>query len=176
MTTFNEVFHGEKQVVISWTLPPFLPDHYVDIVSCTLWCDSTTYYLSEMVTNNMYLSIIVYGVHPGSICLIKHLTVYNPASIDLGIGLIVHTPYSSKFWIVNFDIYMFFNFYISKLTYVHVCISLLYHCANTVEGKFLCFSAFQSFVFGPSDISSKQKRVLFVPFRNFINFTLLICL
>ena len=139
MTTFNEVFHREKQVLISWTLPNFLPDHYLDIVSCKLWCDPTTYYLSELVTNKLSLSITIYGVHPGSICSVKHLTVYNPASIDQGIGLTAHSPYSSKFWMVSFDSYISFYFHILKLTYVHVCISLLDPCPNAINCKFLCF-------------------------------------
>ena len=56
------------------------PDHYLEIVSCKLLCDPTTYryylHVSELATNKLSLSIIIYGVHPGSICLVKH-TVYD---------------------------------------------------------------------------------------------------
>ena len=103
MTTFNTVIHEEKQTLISWTSPSFLPDHYVHIVSCKLLCDPTTYYLTEIVTNKLINSTMVYGVHPGSICLVRHLAVYNPASIDPGIGLCTRTPYSSKFQNINLN-------------------------------------------------------------------------
>ena len=103
MTTFDKVFNEENQILIHWTSPRFLPDYYLHIVSCNLLCDPATYYLFEKVSNKQSNSTAINGIHPGSTCLFKHIAVYNPASIDPGIGLFAHTFYSGKFQRINFD-------------------------------------------------------------------------
>ena len=102
MITFDKVFNEENQILILWTLPCFLPDYYHHIMSCNLLCDPATYYLSEEVSNKQTNSIAFIGIRPASTCLFKHNAVYNPASIDPGIGLSAHTLYSGKFQKVNF--------------------------------------------------------------------------
>ena len=103
MTTFDTVFPGKFQVMISWTPPKFLPIRYTHTVSCKLLCDSATYYLTETVTISQMVSTIFHLALPGSLCMVKFVAVYNPASIDPGIGLLTHTLYSSKFQTVNFE-------------------------------------------------------------------------
>ena len=105
MTTFEKVFNEENQILILWTQPRYLPDYYLHIISCSLLCDPATNYLSErMSTKHTNLTAIT-GIHPGSTCLFKHIAVYNPASIDPGIGLSAHTFYSGKFQRVNIKWY-----------------------------------------------------------------------
>ena len=96
MTTFDEVFPKENQILISWTPPKFVPTHFIHTVSCKLFCDPTTYYLSKSETSKMSHSTIIHLLQPGSICLVNHLAVYNPASIDPGIGLSVDTCFTGK--------------------------------------------------------------------------------
>ena len=94
MTTFDTVFNDQNQILIRWTSPYFSPYYYRHIVSCNLLCDPATYYLSEEVSNKQTNSTSIIGMHPGSTCLFKHIAVYNPASIDPGIGISAHTSYS----------------------------------------------------------------------------------
>ena len=97
MTTFDKVFNEENKILILWTTPLFLPDYYRHITSCKLLCDPATYYLSEELSNKQTNSTAIIGIHPGSTCLFNHIAVYNPASIDPGIGLSASTFYSGKF-------------------------------------------------------------------------------
>ena len=106
MTTFDKVFNEENQILIHWTSPRFLPDYYLHIVSCNLLCDPATYYLFEKVSNKQTNSTAINGIYPGSTCLFKHIAVYNPASIDPGIGLSALTFYSGKFQKVSFDMHI----------------------------------------------------------------------
>ena len=96
MTTFHQVTAGINHLVISWTLPQFPPYIYEQTTSCKLLCDHRTYYLTERMVNGGDSSSTISALQPGSVCLIKHLAVYNPASIDPGIGLSARTLYSSK--------------------------------------------------------------------------------
>ena len=102
MTTFEKVKASENQLEISWTSPSFQPDHYIQTTSCKLLCDHSTYYLTETIANRKDTSSTIHALLPGSVCLIKHVAMYNPASIDPGIGLSVHTLYSSKCKMANF--------------------------------------------------------------------------
>ena len=97
MTTFDSVIPGETQLSISWTPPKFPPINYIHTVSCKLLCDPTTYYLTETATSRLNHSTKFLALQPGSICLVKLLAVYNPASVDQGIGLSAHTLFSGKF-------------------------------------------------------------------------------
>ena len=106
MITFDKVFNGENHILIIWTSPCFLPDYYRHIISCSLLCDPATYHLLEEVSNKHTNSTAIIGIRPGSTCLFKHIAVYNPASIDPGIGLSAHTFYSGKVQIVNFDMHI----------------------------------------------------------------------
>ena len=105
MTTFDEVFQGENEISISWTPPIVLPINLIHTVSCKLWCDPTTYYLTETATTRLNHSTTFAALQPGSICLIRLLAVYNPASIDPGIGLSCHTHFSGKFFVNLHTVY-----------------------------------------------------------------------
>ena len=96
MTAFHQITAGLDYLVISWSLPQFLPDLYKQTTSCKLLCDHRTYYLTEAIIDGGFSSTTIYALRPGSVCLIKHVAVYNPASIDPGIGLSACTLYSSK--------------------------------------------------------------------------------
>ena len=97
MTTFDKVFPGENQISISWTPPKFPPINYIHKASCKLLCDPTTYYLTETATSRFNHSTNFLALKPGSICLVKLLAEYNPASVDPGIGLSVNTLFLGKF-------------------------------------------------------------------------------
>ena len=97
MTTFQEVIAGENQLVVLWTPPRFYPDHYKQTISCRLLCNQRTYYLKETMVNGMEKLTTSNALMPGSVCLIKMVAVYNPASIDPGIGLVAHTRYTSRY-------------------------------------------------------------------------------
>ena len=106
MTTFKGLTPGEDQLLITWTPPLFAPNHYIQTTSCNLLCDQSTYYLNEAVIDGEETSSITYAVQPGSICMIKLVAVYNPASLDPGIGLSAHTLlrrkwFLLKIWCVN---------------------------------------------------------------------------
>ena len=96
MTTFNEVISGANQLEVSWTIPTYFPYYYMQTASCTLLCDEGTYYLHEVLIPGRQYSNTINELEPGSVCLIKQLAIYNPASIDSGIGLVAHTLQSSK--------------------------------------------------------------------------------
>ena len=96
MTAFDKVIPGENDLLVSWTPPHFQPDHYIQTTTCQLLCDHRTYYLTEVIINGKEILRSIKALQPGSVCLIKHVAVYNPASIDPGIGLSAHTLYSSK--------------------------------------------------------------------------------
>ena len=97
MTTFTKVNSEAKQLVVSWTIPTDFPYYYMQTASCKLLCDEGTYYLTEAMVNGQECSNIFDDLKPGSVCLIKQLAIYNPASTDPGIGLVAHTLQSSKF-------------------------------------------------------------------------------
>ena len=97
MTTFDQVIPREDQIFMSWTPPRFLPIRFIHTVSCKLWCDPATYYLTETATSRINHYTNFPALQPGSICLIKFLAVYNPASVDPGIGLSSRTLFSGKF-------------------------------------------------------------------------------
>ena len=96
MTSFNEVTSGANQLEVSWTLPTYSPYYYMQTASCKLLCDEGTYYLREALIPRQQLSNDINALKPGSVCLIKQLAIYNPASIDPGIGLVAHTLQLSK--------------------------------------------------------------------------------
>ena len=103
MTTFDTVSPEEYQIFISWTPPVFKPIRYIHTVSCKLLCDPTTYYLSESETSRIYHSTVISVLQPGSVCLVKLLAEYNPASVDYGIGLSAQTLFSGKGQMINLD-------------------------------------------------------------------------
>ena len=90
------------QLVIIWTRPEFQPYLYKQKTSCKLLCDHRTYYLNEALLNGAETMTTLHALRPGSVCLIKHKAVYNPASIDSGITLTAHTHYSSKRLMIKF--------------------------------------------------------------------------
>ena len=96
MTAFSDLYAKKDQLLILWTRPRFPPYHYKQTTSCRLLCEQKTYYLTEFTLNGALSSSTVYSLWPGSVCVIKLVAVYNPASIDPGIGLSAHTLLSSK--------------------------------------------------------------------------------
>ena len=97
MTTYTKVISEANHLVVSWTIPTDFPYYYKQTASCKLLCDEGTYYLTEAMVNGQECSNIIDALKPGSVCLIKQLAIYNPATIDPGIGLVARTLHSSKF-------------------------------------------------------------------------------
>ena len=95
-TTFQKVVRKVNQLVVPWTYPQFQPYFYKQVTSCNLLCDNKTYYINEAMLTGAGTQIKLYGLRPGSVCLIKLLAVYNPASIDPGLQMFAYTLYSSK--------------------------------------------------------------------------------
>ena len=96
MTAFHEIISGVNNLMIYWTRPQFPPIEYKQIISCKLLCDHRTYYLAEAILDGTVCSSNTLVLKPGSVCLINLIAVYNPASIDPGVGLSAHTLYTSK--------------------------------------------------------------------------------
>ena len=96
MTTFDDISIQANQFWLSWIPPKFYPLLYKQTTSCTLLCDERTYYLTEKIINSLQSSSITKNLNPGSVCLIKLIAEYNPASTDPGIGLSAHTLYTSN--------------------------------------------------------------------------------
>lgn len=96
MTAFDEFKGGPDHVQVSWTPPQFQPYWYQQITSCNLLCDHRTYHLTEVLVDAYLTKTTTAHLRPGSICVIKLTAIYNPASIDPGLGIIVHTTYTSK--------------------------------------------------------------------------------
>ena len=101
-TVFSEQVVTVNQIVTIWTNPEFQPYLHKQTTSCKLLCDNRTYYINEALLNGKQTLTTLYALRPGSVCLIKHIAVFNPASIDSGITLTAHTHYSSKCLMVKF--------------------------------------------------------------------------
>ena len=96
MTTFDDSEVTTNGFQVSWTPPKFLPYMYKQTTSCKLVCDDRTYYLTEVMMDSDQVSSVTRDLLPWSECLIKLIAVYNPTSIDPGIGLTVRTLYTSN--------------------------------------------------------------------------------
>ena len=96
MTTFDDNGVTTNGFQFFWTRPKFRPYMYKQTTSCKLLCDDRTYYLIEVMIDSKQESNIIQDLHPGSECWIKLIAVYNPASIDPGIGLTVRTLHKSN--------------------------------------------------------------------------------
>ena len=95
-TTFDKVLVGINQLVILWARSNFPPYAHRQTTYCQLYCDHKIYYINVAMLNGEATMIKLHELRPGSICLIKHLALYNPASIDPGIVTPTYTSYSSK--------------------------------------------------------------------------------
>ena len=96
MTAFDHIITDTSHFQIYWTAPIYPPLMYKMTTSCKFLCEDKTYYLTEIMIDSMQTSSTTDNLRPGSACLIKLLAVYNPASIDPGIGLSAHTQLASK--------------------------------------------------------------------------------
>ena len=96
MVSFDNVNKGIKIIEVSWTTPRYLPYWYQQTTSCRLLCDQESYYLTEVEVDSSRTASYAKDLLPGSVCLIKLIAVYNPASNDPGIMLFVSTLYTSK--------------------------------------------------------------------------------
>ena len=96
MTTFYQILPGVNDLVIHWIEPQYPPIEYKQIISCKLLCDHSTYHLAEAIVGRTVQSSTTLVLKPGSVCLINLIAMYNPASIDPGIGISTHTLYTSK--------------------------------------------------------------------------------
>ena len=102
MTTFYKILPGVNDLMIYWTRPQFSPIEYKLIICCKLLCDHRTYHLREVILDGTVQSSTTPALKPGSVCLINFIAVYNPASIDAGIGISTHTLYTSKYSSLDF--------------------------------------------------------------------------
>ena len=96
MVSFSKVNSGTEFIEVFWTAPRYPPYWYQQTTTCRYLCDQEIYYLSEVQIDSSHASSVTYDLHPGSVCLIKLIAFYNPASIDPGIQLLVHTSYAGK--------------------------------------------------------------------------------
>ena len=96
MTSFSNVSSDTEQIWISWTPPEFNPYYYQLKTSCRLQCDNQAYHLTEVTMGSFATSTLITSLRPRSVCLIKLVAVYNPASIDPGMGLSARTYFESK--------------------------------------------------------------------------------
>ena len=99
MVSFDSVSKGTNKIQIFWTIPKYFPYWYQQTTSCRLLCDQENYYLTEREIESSKSSSVAYDLRPASVCLIKLVAVYNPASIDPGIQLLVRTLHASKSYI-----------------------------------------------------------------------------
>ena len=97
MISFDSVNKDTDFIQVIWTAPVYLPYWYQQTTSCRFLCRQETYYLTEVLIDSSQTSNLAYGLRPGSVCLIKLIAFYNPASIDPGIVLHSRTLYASKF-------------------------------------------------------------------------------
>ena len=95
-TRFQKVVQEVNQLEVPWTRPQFQTYFYKQVTFCRLLCDHKTYYINEAMLNGAVTLIKLYGLRPGSVCLIRLLAVYNSASIDPGLQILACTLYSSK--------------------------------------------------------------------------------
>ena len=96
MVRFDKVNKGKDFIKVFWTAPMYLPYWYEQTTSCRYLCRHETYFLKEVRIDLLHTSSLTYDLHPGSVCLMKLIAFYNPASIDPGIMLLSHTLYESK--------------------------------------------------------------------------------
>ena len=95
-TIFSEQVMKLNQIVTIWTNPKFQPYLHEQKTYCRLLCDHRTYYINQALLNGEQTLATLYALRPGSVCLIKHKAMFNPASIDSGITLTAHTQYLRK--------------------------------------------------------------------------------
>ena len=96
MVSFDSVRKGTNHIEIFWTIPKYFPYWYQHTTSCRLLCDQENYYLTERERDSSRTSSLAYDLRPASVCMIKLVAVYNPASNDPGILLLVRTQQASK--------------------------------------------------------------------------------
>ena len=87
---------GSNYIKLTWTRPRYLPTVYELKYVCSMKNNSGHHSSSTDVikTRLQYLnldccSITIFDLYPKSICIVNLITVYNPASSDDGIVIIV---------------------------------------------------------------------------------------
>ena len=105
MTSFFDIIIKNNLFHIFWTPPKYLPLQYEVTTSCRYFCDERTYILKETAIDPSQTSAIIENIQPGSKCLMKLISVYNPASIDPGIVLSAQTLYTSNCMVIKSIVY-----------------------------------------------------------------------
>ena len=110
---------SKQDIILSWQKPRYTPEMYKCFVFCkTLY--STLSFSAEVIPGKE--SINVAQPQPGSICYITFLAVYNQASLDTGIKLVVTLPNEGT-CIIYLYIHSCIYIYV-YIVHVHTCIYL----------------------------------------------------
>ena len=72
-------------IALHWEPPLYSPDHYFIETSCQLQNYNEAYTIRKKRVDGNHTSLTVRYLHPGSICFMKLLAIYNEASRDPGI-------------------------------------------------------------------------------------------
>ena len=93
---------GSDFVHLKWKIPKYLPDRYRLRYSCKLSMQ-VNHYIQATIENIMCNSIglKISGLNPQSTCVLTVFAIYNPASIDSGITVILKTLKKGKFTLLS---------------------------------------------------------------------------
>ena len=98
MIRSHSLASGSDYVKLNWTHPKFQPESYQLKYVCTMKPTCTTRndtdeYITTKTENlsSNTTSVTIPDLRPSSICMLILLAMYNPASIDTGIAIIVTT-------------------------------------------------------------------------------------
>ena len=88
---------GVNYIAITWNSPKYEPAMYELYYTCGLHGENHSYISSRLENLNSYSTTArVSGLLPESVCLLRLLAVYNPASIDPGLIITVETLRAEK--------------------------------------------------------------------------------
>ena len=116
------VIRGTTFIKLQWPAPRFHPLFYHQTMSCKLWCNKVPYLFIDRVKAFDTTSSLVGSVKPGSKCVIGLKAVYNLATLDQGITIIVSTPFGGNDRngkAIHIYIYVYLYVY---LQYIHTCV------------------------------------------------------
>ena len=84
---------GLDFIELKWTNPKFSPERYQLKYMCAMKSTSKSkagninYFVNKTINlSSVTTSVIIFDLHPSSICTVILLAVYNPASMDTGIA------------------------------------------------------------------------------------------
>ena len=90
---------GADYAVVSWTKPQYTPTSFTFLGYCRYFCSMETYHILSYSQLPPLNSTVLYGLKPGSVCVVTLHVKYNHASIDPGIDIEVLTAHTSKYYV-----------------------------------------------------------------------------